>query len=615
MPKYQDIKNIAVIAHVDHGKTTLVDALLKQTHTFRENQEEMSIDRIMDSNDLEREKGITILSKNTSVFYKNTKINIIDTPGHADFGGEVERVLNMADGALLIVDAAEGPLSQTKFVLKRALDYGLKVILVINKIDRKDADVKRVVNDTENLFLSLADNPELLDFPVIYAIGREGKTFYNMPESMEEKGDTTPLFETIINNIPSAEKDVGKPFRMLISSFEKNEYLGRLAVGRVYQGMIKKGDNVSLIKPDHKLVGNFRIERMYVNEGINKVESTEATSGEIVYLAGISEIEIGQTLTSPMLQVALPTIEVAEPTLKASFGPNTSMFARDESKFLTSRELKERLKEEVETNLGLRIEDDSKESIRIVVSGRGELHLAILIEKLRREGYAMEVGKPEVIIKTIDGSVCEPFNELTILSPENYVGAITAELGKRKAVMLDMLTDNNGGVRMVYKISERNALGLRSILMTETKGSVSLNYLFIGYEPKLEESKKERNGVLIASESGKALSFGLDLAQKRGVTFVEPTEPVYEGQIVGVRPLEGDLEINVCKGKQLTNMRSAGNDDAIILAPAVKYSIEECLDFINSDELIDITPKNVRLRKKYLSKVDRVRSERQSQKV
>ncbi|HCU55280.1 hypothetical protein A2574_00985 [Candidatus Shapirobacteria bacterium RIFOXYD1_FULL_38_32] len=611
MPKPENIINIAVIAHVDHGKTTLVDALLKQTHTFRDNQDEMSQDRIMDSNDLEREKGITILSKNTSVFYKNTKINIIDTPGHADFGGEVERVLNMADGALLIVDAAEGPLSQTKFVLKRALDYGLKIILVINKIDRKDARAKEVLNDTENLFLSLASNPELLDFPVIYSIGRNGSTFFELPENMEETGDTTPLFETILKTIPSAVKDEDKPFQMLVSSFEKNEYLGRLAVGRINQGVVKKGQYLSLVAVDQKVKGNYKIERMYVNEGINKVEVDEASSGEVIYLAGIPKIEIGQTLTAINFQVALPMIDVAPPTLKSSFGPNTSIFARSESKYLTSRELKERLHEEAETNLGMKIEDDPRDSIRVLVSGRGELHLAILIEKLRREGYAMEVGKPEVIIREVDGKSLEPFNELTILTSDDYVGTITAEMGKRKAEMLDMITDSNG-IKMIYKISERNALGLRSALMTETRGSVSLSFLFLGFEERQGSISRDRNGVLIASESGKALSFGLDLAQKRGITFVEPTEEVYEGQIVGFRPMNGDLEINVCKGKQLTNMRSSGNDDGIILSPAVKYSIEECLDFIESDELIDVTPKNIRLRKKMLSKVNRVREERKN---
>lgn len=605
-----DIKNVAVIAHVDHGKTTLVDALLKQTHSFRENQDEMKMDRIMDSNDLEREKGITILSKNTSVFYKGIKINIIDTPGHADFGGEVERVLNMADGVLLIVDAAEGPLSQTKFVLKRALDYKLKVILVINKIDRKDERVKEVVSDTENLFLSLASDPELLDFPIIYAIGREGKTFLEMPADVNVPGDTTPLFETILKYIPSSRRDDNKPFQMLVSSFEKNEYLGRLAVGRVHQGKIKKGSYVSLVSSDQKALGNFKIERMYVNEGINKVEADEVLSGEIVYLAGVPQIEIGQTITDINFQVALPTIEVAQPTLKASFGPNTSVYAKEESKFLTSRELKERLLEEAETNLGLKVEDDPNDSIRMIVSGRGEMHLAVLIEKLRREGYAMEVGKPEVIMKQIEGKWCEPFSELTILTPEDYVGTITAELGKRKALMIDMTTDDKSGIKMIYKISERNALGLRSSLMSETRGQVSISFLSLGYENKEEENYKTRNGVMIASESGKALSFGIDLAQKRGITFVEPTEPIYEGQIVGFRPVTGDLEINICKGKQLTNMRSAGNDDAIILAPAVKYSIEEALDFIENDELIDITPKSIRLRKKFLTKVDRVRAQR-----
>jgi len=397
---------------------------------------------------------------------------------------------------------------------------------------------------------------------------------------------------------------------MLVSAFEKNGYLGRLSVGRINQGTLKKGQYVSLIKPNQNVIGNFKIEKMYVNEGIEKVEADEVSSGEVVYLAGIPEIEIGLTLTSPNFQVAMPSIEVAEPTLKASFGPNTSPFARDESRFLTSRELKERLHEEVETNLGLKIEDDINDSIRVLVSGRGELHLAILVEKLRREGYAMEVGKPEVILKQIDNKICEPYSELTILTPEEYMGVITSELGKRKAQMLDMITDDRSGIKMIYKISEKNALGLRSALMTETKGQVSISFLSLGYEPKTEEIVHERNGVMIASEGGKALSFGLDLAQKRGITFVGPTEDVYEGQIVGLRPVWGDLEINVCKGKQLTNMRSAGNDDAIALAPAVRYSIEESLDFIENDELIDVTPKTIRLRKKYLTKVDRVRAER-----
>ncbi len=623
MPILNDIRNVAVIAHVDHGKTTLVDALLKQTHTFRENQDEMMMDRIMDSNDLEREKGITILSKNTSVFYsplnqdlknqnKAIKINIIDTPGHADFGGEVERVLNMVDGVLLIVDAAEGPLSQTKFVLKKALESKLKVILIINKIDRKDQRIKEVLTDTENLFLSLVDDSDLLDFPVIYCVGKDGKAYKKIPECYEDKSDISPIFEQILETIPNAVKNIDQPFQMLVSSFEKNEYLGRLALGRINQGIIKKGMMVSLVNSNQKTKSNYKVERMYVNEGIKKVEVDEAGCGEIVYIAGIPEIEIGQTLTSINFQVALPSIEISPPTIKASFGPNTSVFAKEEAKFLTSREIKERLKEEVETNLGLKLEDDPVDSIRMIVSGRGELHLAILIEKLRRENYALEIGKPEVIYKEIEGKILEPFNEMTILTPEDFVGTITAEMGKRKAEMLDMHTDEKIGIKMIYKISERNALGLRSILMTETKGLISISSFFIGYEQKKEDNNKDRNGALIASESGKALSYGLDLAQKRGITFVEPTEMVYEGQVVGIRPVSGDLEINVCKGKQLTNMRAAGNDDSIILAPAVKYSLEECLDFINNDELIDVTPKQIRIRKKILTKVDRVRAERQN---
>ncbi|HLD35037.1 MAG TPA: GTP-binding protein, partial [Patescibacteria group bacterium] len=440
-----NIRNIAIIAHVDHGKSTLVDNLLKQSDTDLGKVGEQ--EHIMDSNELEQERGITIFSKNAAAVYNDTKINIIDTPGHADFGGEVERVLNMADGALLIVDAAEGPLSQTKFVLKKALEFGLKIILVINKIDRKDARVADVIRDTENLFLTVVNDDDLLDFPVIYAIGRDGKTFDKMPDSMEEKGDTTPLFEKILSYIPSARVKVDKPLQMQISAFDKNEYLGNLALGRISQGRVRKNDFVSLITPAQKLVGNYRIEKMYVNEGIKKVEAMEAESGEIVYLAGISDIKIGETITDPHYQVAISSIEISEPTIKASFGPNTSVFARDEAKFLTSRELKERLHEEVETNLGMKVEDDKTDSIRMIVAGRGELHLAILIEKLRREGYAMEVGKPEVIFKTVEGKTLEPFSEVTIIVPDNFVGVVTTEMGKRKAQMLDMVSDEKMGTK------------------------------------------------------------------------------------------------------------------------------------------------------------------------
>jgi len=606
-----NIINIAVIAHVDHGKTTLVDAMLKQTKVFRDNQAEMGQDRILDSNDLEREKGITIMSKNASILYKDAKINIIDTPGHADFGGEVERVLNMADSALLIVDAAEGVMPQTRFVLKKALEFGLKMIVVINKIDKKEANVKRVIREIDNLFLSLASDENSLDFPVVYAIGRQGKTFLTMPTKLDQKADVSSLLEIIYNNCPSSTKNTDDAMVMLVSSFERNDYLGKLALGRISTGTMIRGKKVNIIDIKKGVTGSFVVEKMYVNEGVDKVEVDKAISGEIVYLSGSNKIVIGQTIADTSIDIAMPSISVTEPTIKASFGPNTSNLAAREAKYLTSRQLRDRLFIEAETDLGLRVEDDLQDSTKIIVSGRGELHLAILIERLRREGYAMEVGKPEVVYKIIDGKTYEPMEELTVTIPEEFMGVISAELGKRKGQLLDMNPDGNGNLKMVYKISEQNSLGLRSILMGQTKGSVILNYWFTGHEPKDNNAiNRKRNGVLIAWESGKALSYGLDLAQKRGILFVGPGEDIYEGQIVGSRPIEEDLEVNVCKGKQLTNFRSAHNDEGIILTPAVKYSIEECLDFIEDDELIDVTVSNIRLRKKYLSKLDRARSKR-----
>ncbi len=599
-----DIRDIAVIAHVDHGKTTLIDAMLKQTHTFRNNQAEMEMDRIMDSNDLEREKGITIMAKNTAVVYKGVKINIIDTPGHADFGGEVERVLGSADAALLIVDAAEGPLSQTKFVLKQALEKKLKIIVVINKIDRKDTDLNRTKRMIDDLFLDLATDGEGLDFGIIYAIGREGKSWSQIPVDMTAEADLTPLFEMIINLVPRAVKDEDKAFTMLVTAFENNAYLGKLAIGRIKSGRVAVGQNVRLLGNNKS--EKFKVEKLYVNQGIEKVEVDEAGSGEIIYLAGNSKINIGETIADLSVLTALPTVWVSPPTIKSSFAANTSVFAKSESKFLTSREVLTRLKKECDSDLGLRVEDNNGQ---VMVMGRGELHLAILIEKMRREGFALEIGKPEVITKIVDGQVQEPFCEMIIISNQQFIGQISEEMGKRKAKLLKM--ENMGDeIKMTYEISERNALGLRTRLMTDCRGAVAISSLFVGYQPELKGQKQIRNGVLIASQSGKALSYGLDLAQKRGITFVAPTEEVYEGQIVGLRPMVGDLEINVCKGKQLTNMRSAGNDDAIILAPPVKYSLEECLGFIESDELVDVTSREVRLRKKLLTKIDRTRQNR-----
>ncbi|MBU1129726.1 GTP-binding protein [Patescibacteria group bacterium] len=610
MWRVSDIKNVAVIAHVDHGKTTLVDALLKQSKVFRDNQAEMSQDRIMDTNDLEREKGITIMSKNASILYKNSKINIIDTPGHADFGGEVERVLNMADSALLIVDAGEGVMPQTKFVLKKAMEFGLKIIVVINKIDKKEIDVKKVLVEIEDLFLSMAIDENFLDFPVIYAVGRDGKTFNNMPDNLNQLGNVSALLESICKDCPSSVVDEEKPMTMLVSSFERNEYLGKLALGRVRSGTIKTGQRVKLLDVNKGDLGNFTVEKLYINEGVVKVETDRAGSGEIVYLSGSDKIKIGQTIADIGVEKAMKSISVTEPTIKASFGPNTSVLASKESTYLTSRQVKERLQKEVETDLGLKAEDDVRDSTKIIMLGRGELHLAILIEKLRREGYALEVGKPKVVLKIINKVVCEPMEELTILTDQNYMGVVRSELGKRRAELLNMITSNDGGVKIIYKISEQNSLGLRSMLMSQTRGSISLSFWFLGFEAKKDERNNKRNGVLIASESGKSLSYGLDSAQKRGILFIGPGEDVYGGQIVGLRQVETDLEVNICKGKQLTNMRAAGNDDAIMLIPATKHSIEECLDFIEEDELIDITPKSIRLRKKYLSKLDRLREKR-----
>ena len=551
------------------------------------------------------------MSKNASILYKDTKINIIDTPGHADFGGEVERVLNMADSALLIVDAAEGVMPQTRFVLKKAMEFGLKMIVVVNKIDKKEANIKKVLTEIDNLFLALASDEKCLDFPVIYAIGRQGKTFLKLPENLDQKGDVSSLLEIIYKNSPSSVKNIDSAMTMLVSSFERNDYLGKLALGRISSGIMIKGKKVNIVDTNKGVIGSFVVEKMYVNEGVEKVEVDKAGSGEIVYLSGSSRMVIGQTIADSSVDKALPSISVTEPTIKASFGPNTSNLASKEAKYLTSRQLRDRLFVEAETDLGLRVKDDIHDSTKIIVSGRGELHLAILIERLRREGYAMEVGKPEVVYKEIEGKIYEPMEELTVTVPEIYMGIISSELGKRKGQLVDMTLDGNGNLKMIYKISEQNSLGLRSILMGQTKGSVILNYWFAGHEPKDENAViRKRNGVLIAWESGKALSYGLDLSQKRGILFVGPGEDIYEGQIVGLRPVEEDLEVNVCKGKQLTNFRSAHNDEGIILTPAVKYSIEECLDFIEDDELIDVTCENIRLRKRYLSKLDRAGSKR-----
>jgi len=595
------IRNIVIIAHVDHGKTTLVDALLKQTHAFRDNQKEMSETLIMDSNDLEREKGITILAKNTAVFYKDTKINIIDTPGHADFGGEVERTINMASGAILLVDAAEGPLPQTKFVLKKALLNSLQIILVINKIDKKDARPVEVINQVENLFLELADDDSSLQFTTLYAVGRDGKAFYKLPEiyTIDTPGNLVPLLDTIMQEFPNVAINQEKPFQMLISTLDYDDYVGKLCIGKVTRGSLNKGDAIVLVDND-KAIGSYRVQKLYTYSGLNKTEVDKVTAGDIIAIAGIPELTIGQTITDPKFPESLPMIKVEEPTIKVTIGPNTSPFSGREGKYCTSRQIKERLLKEKETNLGLRIEPDD-EGVSFVVYGRGELHLAILIETMRREGFEMQISKPHVIYKTIDGEVCEPYEEVTIDVHKDFVGQVSQEIGKRKGIMQDMVTDDNNNVRLTYKISSQNLLGIRSTMLTNTRGTAIMNTYFLGYEPKGVKMESLRNGALVSTKPGTSLTYGLVNAQERGTLFVGIGEEMYEGMVVGVSSREQDIEVNVCKAKQLTNNRSAGEGVSAGLTPTTKMSLEQCLDFIAEDELLEVTPISLRMRKKVLS--------------
>lgn len=601
---FMEIKNIAIIAHVDHGKTTLVDALLKQTHTFRDNQKEMGETLIMDSNDLEREKGITILAKNTSIFYKDAKINIIDTPGHADFGGEVERTINMASGAILLVDAAEGPLPQTKFVLKKALARKLNIILIINKIDKKDARPAEVINEVESLFLELAEDDSSLQFEILYAVGRDGKAFYKLPETYtsDMPGDLSPLLDTIMKQVPTASIDEDKPFQMLVSTLDYDNYVGKLCIGKVMQGTLKKNDPVTVVD-NNKIVGTHKVQKLYTFSGLNKTEVEQVSAGDIIAVAGIPQLTIGQTITDPTNPVSLPAIEVEEPTIKITIGPNTSPFAGKEGKLGTSRQIRERLLREKETNLGLRIEEDP-EGINFIVYGRGELHLAVLIENLRREGFELQISKPQVIYKTIDNVVCEPYEEVTIDVGTDYVGAVTEEFGKRKGELKDMV-NLGASTRLVYKMSDQNLLGIRSVLMTKTRGTAMMNTYFLGYFKKGTKMETIRNGALIATQPGVSLTYGLGNAQERGALFIGTGVEVYEGMIVGLSSRDMDIDVNVTKSKQLTNNRSSGEGVSVILEPPTVLTLEQSLDFISEDELLEVTPKSIRPRKRYLSPTER----------
>lgn len=603
-----EIRNVAIIAHVDHGKTTLVDGMLKQTHTFRLNQAEMSQTTIMDTNDLEREKGITILAKNTAVMYHDTKINIIDTPGHADFSGEVERVINMADGAILVVDAAEGPLPQTQFVLKKALEQNLKIIVVVNKIDRKDARPQEVLRETEELFLRLASHEDHLNFSVLYAVGREGKAWKNYPDDLTKPGDLSSLFEEIVAFIPPPQTHPEKPFKMLVSQLDFDSYKGTYAIGKVTQGIVKQGQTVLQLKENEK-VGSGKILQIYTSMGLLRQEVTVSQPGDIISVTGLESLDIGQTLADPSDPTGYPVIKLGEPTLKIQVSANTSPFAGREGKFCTAKQLEERLLKEKKTNIGLKIETNPQ-GHGFVVSGRGELHLSILLENLRREGYEMEVGKPEVILRKINGVLEEPFEELTVEIDKKYIGAVTQELGKRGSELIDTHTDDNGITRMVYKISERNLLGLRSDLLTQTRGNGLFATQLLGYFPAGAPAPKLRNGVLISFESGVSSGYALTTLQERGAAFIGPGIQVYEGMIIGLNKRQEDMDINACKTKKLTNIHSETSDIAIALEPPVILSLEQCLDFLEDDELLEVTPKSLRLRKRFLTKVDRIRAAR-----
>ncbi len=605
MNRRMNIRNIAIIAHVDHGKTTLVDAILKQSHTFRENQREMGQELLMDSNDLEREKGITILAKNTSIHYKDEKINIIDTPGHADFGSEVERILNMASAALLLVDAAEGPLPQTRFVLKKALESKLKIILFINKIDKKDARPVEVLHEVESLFLELAEDADILNFTTMYGVGRDGKAFKELPEHYDANmpGDLTPLLDLIVEEVANVAIDEDKPFQMLISTLDHDSYVGRICIGKIMRGVLKKGMKVSLVD-ETGILGTYNATKLFTSFGLQRQEVEELRAGDIAALAGIPELTIGQTVTDPSTPDWLPPIKVEEPTIKIKIGPNTSPFAGREGTYVTTRQIKDRLLKELETNLGLKFELDPASS-SYIISGRGELHLAVLIETMKREGFELQVSKPQVIFKEFEGKKCEPYEELTVDVQKDYMGAVTDEIGKRKGKLINMHTVGDTNMRLIYKISSRNLIGVRSKLLTATRGTAVLNTYLLGYEPIGTYMENVRNGALISTQSGETMAYGLGFAQERGSMFYGPQVKVYEGMVVGLANQDKDIEVNVCKAKQLSNNRSSGEGVKVILEPPIELSLEQYLDIIGDDELLEVTPKALRLRKQYLTLTQR----------
>ncbi len=595
MDKRNDVRNVAIIAHVDHGKTTLVDEMLKQSGIFRSNEQVQ--DRVMDSNDLERERGITILSKNTSIHYKDTKINIVDTPGHADFGGEVERILMMVDGVLLLVDAFEGCMPQTRFVLKKALGLEKKVVVVVNKIDRPGARPEEVIDEVLDLFIELGANEDQLEFPVVYASAREG---YSSLDSSVREGDMRPLLDSILENIECPEGDLEGPCQVLFSSLDYDDYIGRIGIGRVERGTIKKGESVVLCKTDGT-TQNVKIARLYQFEGLKRIEVDTASMGDLICVSGIEGLNIGETICSPSCVEPLPFIKIDEPTISMNFIVNDSPFAGREGKYVTSRNIRDRLYKEVETNVSMRVED-TETTDTFKVSGRGELHLSILIETMRREGYEFQVSRPKVIMKEENGVMLEPVELLIVEVPENYVGAVIEKLGSRKGELENMGTRDGGMTHLEFKIPSRGLIGYRSEFMTDTNGNGIMNQLFEGYIPYAGDIKMRERGSIVVHETGESTGYGLFNTQDRGRLFIGPGVDVYEGMIVGECSKDEDIVCNVCKKKQMTNTRAAGSDDALRLVPHSVLSLEQCMEFISDDELLEITPTSLRLRKRILSK-------------
>lgn len=591
------IRNIAIIAHVDHGKTTLVDGLLKQSKTFRDNQAEMNQELIMDSGDQEKERGITITAKITAVQHGDYRINIIDTPGHADFSGEVERTLNMADGCLLIVDAQEGPMPQTKFVLTKALANGLKPIVVINKIDKDGRRLGEVEDELADLFLELAVHEDQLHYPIYYAIGRSGKAWKEVPTDTDAEGSLDVLFDAIISDIPAPSIELDKPFQMLINALAWDSFKGKYAIGRITRGQVKAGDTVTLCKKDGTM-SKAKVDNVYMSHGVTRFEVPGGVAGDIVQLTGISEVKIGETIADAEKPEALPVLEVEAPTLRIYLGPNTSPFKGQEGEFSTSRQIKERLDKELETNVGLRVSEDG---IGFTVSGRGELHLSVLIETMRREGFEFEIGRPQVVTHEENGKTMEPVEEVIIEVPAEHVGAVQMELGTRRATLKEQFSSSKGGTKLIYEMPTRTLLGMRNILMTNTKGTLIMNTLPQGFQELGASLQQLRNGVLIAFETGVTTPYALQNVEERGVCFVGPAVKVYAGQIIGLNTRQEDMEINVCRAKQLTNMRSKSSDGTVQLTPPTIFSLEQCLDFIENDELLEVTPKALRMRKKELN--------------